>query len=284
MPTTLNEAVSFSKGQNPLIVSGATDIGVQVNKGKRELGHILSLINCPESMEIKREGHFLKIGARVTLEILEKSMARDYPEYARLLHVFASPQIKNAGTLVGNVVNASPIADGVPFLLLIGATVETISTEGKRTIALDDFYIGYKKTRLKKNELIYALSLPLDQQDTYIKLYKVSLRKDLDISAVTMATRLKIEHGLISDWRLVLGGVGATIIRLNEIEKLSKGRTFDLKLIEEVTAGLPQWIAPLSDVRGSKEYRLQLCKNLLHKFYDEWKSEAGTQSFYQVSL
>ena len=276
MPSTLKQALLLKKKYpTARILAGATDVGVWINKGKAHYEQVISLQNISSLWKIKKSGKSLEIGARVTLASLQKAVEKSFPEFDRMLNIFASPQIKNSGTLVGNVVNASPIADTIPFLMVSGALVEVQSAQKKRLIPIENFYLGYKKLDLKPTELVTSIRLPLGKSGDISKLYKVSLRKDLDISAVTMAAFVRLRGNKISEARLAFGGVGPTVLRMSELEKSWLGLTFEKSLLDEAAEKIGQYVTPLSDVRGSKEYRLLLCRNLLRKFADEISTEAS---------
>lgn len=270
LPKTLKRALAIQKKYpKTKIVAGATDLGVMVNKGRYHYEAVMSLQNIDSLKEIKKTKDFLVIPSVVTLADFQKYLAKDFPEMEKMLNIFASPQIKNSGTLVGNVVNASPISDTIPFLMVSDAFVEVQKLNGKRLIPMDDFFLGYKKLNLKASEIVTAIHLPLFKGKQISKLYKVSVRKDLDISAVTMAARLKIKGQKIEEARLTFGGVGPTVARLKEIESDWVGKDFSTELLRSASQRVAELITPLSDVRGSKEYRLLLCQNLLKKMADE---------------
>ncbi len=271
LPTTLEEALKI-KNQYPQIriVAGATDVGVWINKGKATYQAVMSLQNISELWEIKKTKDKFIIPARVTFANLQKELEAGLEEFDGILNIFASMQIKNSGTLVGNVVNASPIADTIPFLLVSDAEIEVRSITGTRLIPLDEFYLGYKKINLKPNEIVTAIHLPCNSGDKQLsKLYKVSLRKDLDISAVTMAARFKLKGQTILDARIAFGGVGPVVLRLKDVEKKWQGQELTKSLLQDLSKDIATWVTPISDVRGSKEYRLLLCQNLLLKMADE---------------
>jgi xanthine dehydrogenase small subunit len=270
LPTTLKQALALkNKFPEIKIVAGATDLGVAVNKGRSKYQSLMSLQNIPELWDIQKRKDKLIIPARVTLASLQKKLGKGFEEFDGILNIFASMQIKNSGTLVGNVVNASPIADTIPFLLVSDAQIEVQSIKGKRLIAVDEFYLGYKKLNLRPNEIVTAIHMPLYTGANFSKLYKVSLRKDLDISAVTLAARFKLKGKKIEEARIAFGGVGPVVLRLKEIEKKWQGQDLKKSLLEDLSKNVGQWVTPISDVRGSKEYRLLLCQNLLLKMADE---------------
>lgn len=274
LPTSLKQALSIMKKYpSTRIVAGATDLGVALNKGRIKYDYIMTLQNISELRKTFKKKNFLIVKSQVTLAEFQKTLEGHSTEMEKMLNLFASPQIKNSGTLVGNVVNASPISDTIPFLIVADALVEVQSASKKRLIPMVDFYLGYKKLNLKKGEIVTAIHLPLQSGNEYSKLYKVSLRKDLDISAVTMAARLKIKAGKIVEARLAFGGVGPIVSRVKQIENEWLGQVLTSELIYNAASKIAKLVHPISDVRGTKEYRLQLCKNLLRKMADEL--EAG---------
>jgi xanthine dehydrogenase small subunit len=186
------------------------------------------------------------------------------------LHIFASPQIKNQATLVGNVANASPIGDTIPYLMVSDALVCLQSSSQKRQVKMSEFYLGYKKLDLKLDEIITGIKIPQLKKDQKIKLYKISMRKDLDISAVTFAGLVSFDQNKkLTDVRLALGGVAATVLRLTDIEQKMLGEEFSRANFVKFGETLPHSIAPLSDLRASKEYRMLVAQNFFKKFFDE---------------
>ncbi len=273
LPTTIEAATKLkAKYKDLRVVAGATDLGVQVNKGRTKLRVVMSLQNIPSLCQIKRMKTSTLIGARVNLTALQQHIEHHDPELARILNIFASPQIKNIGTLVGNVVNGSPIGDTIPYLMAMDAKIRVRGAKGKRAIPISEFYLGYKKLALRPDEFVESIEIPhLNTRET-IKLYKVSLRKDLDISAVTLAVRLG-GNKEIETARLVFGGVGPTVVRLKDIEKAWIGKSLDPKTVEvlfrTVAKDIESRVNPISDVRGSREFRLRLCRNLLLRASEE---------------
>lgn len=270
-PKNLKDAAKYlSKNKNARLLAAATDLGVVHNKGKIHLDQIVSLHLVKElyALSFGKAGQ-VKVGARVTLHELRAALASKAPEFARFLDLFASPQIKNIATLVGNVANASPIADTPPFLLVCDAVVEVFGAKGKREVPLVDFYLSYRKTALRAGELITAISFTLPPAADTWALYKISERKDLDISCVNAGIRLRWDGKKIAEARVAFGGVAATPVRLLRTEKLMVGREFNEELLAQASAMLQEEIEPLSDVRGSSAFRRVLAGNLLGKFFRE---------------
>lgn len=268
LPNSLKEACQLKDDDVSIrLIGGSTDVGVVVNKGKLQTPKAMSLYHISELSSISRDEKYLIIGANVTLSQFENHIEKEYPEMAGILHIFASPQIKNQATLIGNVVNASPIADTIPFLMVSDALVTLQSVQGQREIALPQFYQGYKKLDLLPNEIVINIKIPHLKSNEKTKLYKVSMRKDLDISAVTFAARMEFDQNTkkMTKVKLALGGVAATVLRLPLIESQLEGKIFDPTLFDKAALELPNLIKPLSDLRASKEYRLLVAQNFFKK-------------------
>lgn len=273
-PVELSEALKL-KAQNPSlrIVAGATDLGVLHNKGKSFLDQVLVLNRIPELAGLKATDQGLWVGARTSLTDFENFSEDSFPEISRLMRVFASPQIKNQGTLLGNVLNGSPIGDSLPGLLALNAEVHLQSVQGTRVVPLTSFYKAYKTFDIKPDEIATGLFIPNLSKSWKTKFYKVSLRKDLDISAVTFAAALRIENENILEARVALGGVGPTVVRLSEIEADLQGQQFTEALFKTVGKKAQQQIKPISDLRATDNYRLKVAENLFHKCYVELTAE-----------
>jgi xanthine dehydrogenase small subunit len=281
LPATSSEAREL-RAKNPSLrlVSGATDLGVLINKSKYDWSAVMSLQNIDELAEIHDRGDHVWIGARANLEQVEARLTPIFPEFGRLLHIFASPQIKNSATLIGNLMNASPIGDTTPFLMAADARLAVEGPSGRRLIVLRDLYTGYKKLSVLPEELVTGVEIPKTKDS--VCLYKTSVRKDLDISAVTFACCYQLQDGKISSLRLAVGGVGPMVIRLPEIEKFLKGREWSESNFQQARDLLLKNISPIGDVRGSREYRLRVAGNLLMKMYFERGREAGLVASSEV--
>lgn len=275
-PVSIDSAAEF-KRENPhcTIVAGGTDVGVQMNKGLRNPRAFMGLWGLSELRGIARIGDTLAAGATASLSDLEAACADALPEYARMLNYFGSPPIRNAGTLGGNIANGSPIGDTMPALFVLNAEIELAGISGARRVNINDFYTGYRKTVLADDELITRVFIPLPAADETFKLYKISRRKDLDISAFTAAFWLRRSNGLIVEARVAYGGVGPVILRLRHAEELLRGNTFSEEIFDEAAQAARGEITPISDVRGSSEYRSQLAENVMKKFYIDASDSAG---------
>ncbi len=267
-PVALAEAIEF-KASNPrcVIVQGATDFGVWCNKRGFSSDALLSLDGIEGLGELRVEEGKLRVGGRVTLAQIESFVQDKVPELARILDRFGSPQIKNAGTLAGNIANASPIADTLPFLYVTEARLELTGRGGTRTVPIASFYRGYKKLDLAADEIITAIVIPLPSRNDTLRLYKVSKRSHLDISSFTAAMLMRRNGERIESIRIAYGGVGPVILRLPKTESFLTGKTLSLDVLEGAGAIAKEEITPISDVRGSRDFRLQLAANVLRKFY-----------------
>ncbi len=271
-PQKLADACKASaKHKNSRLIAAATDVGVQANKGKALAPYTISLQNIPELYTITSSSTSVMVGARVNLTQLRTAMTKPMPEFARFLDIFASPQIKNVATLIGNLANASPIGDTLPFLLATDAVVHTARhAQGKfsrRKIKIEDFFVAYKKLALKAGEIITAVEIPTGKYAHNLRLYKVSQRKDLDISAVSAALNIDVnKSGKISLASLAFGGVAATPVRLGKVEQYLLGKTPSTPVFDTASAMIDSLLQPLSDARGTDTYRRVLVTNIFQKY------------------
>jgi xanthine dehydrogenase small subunit len=267
-PRRLEDALAF-KTQHPeaVIVAGATELGVLRNKKAFEPVTVLSLANVPGLSEIISENSHLVIGANVTWTQMEAFARTAMPELYRIIIRFGSPQIRNVSTLAGNVANGSPIADSLPFLQIMEAELELISQRGSRRVPIGRFYQGYKKMDLAADEIIARIIVPLPAPDELLKLYKVSRRNDLDIATFGAGLRLKRAGEVITRAYIAYSGVGPMVERLPKTEAFLQGKLFTEETFREAGLLARSEIRPISDVRGARDFRLQLAENILAKFY-----------------
>ena len=271
VPATLQEALEIKQAEpNVKVVAGGTDVSVQINKEMLEPQNIMSLSLLSELKKLYIENQRMVVGAQVNLSDLEQFCLEKMPQFSEIISIFASPQIKHAGTLAGNIVNASPIADSLPFLHVMDAELELSGTKGSRWVNINKFYQSYKKTVMAPDELMTRICWSLlDSEKEVLKVYKVSKRKDLDISTFTAGIYLKKKDKKVVNTRLAFGGVGPIVIRLQKTEQFLKGKEISEKSFADAGKMALEEISPISDVRASSDYRLQLAENILLKFYHE---------------
>ena len=178
-----------------------------------------------------------------------------------------SPLVRNAGTLAGNIANGSPIGDAMPALYVLNGEIELTGVNGVRRANMNDFYTGYRETCMAGDEIITRVFIPLPSSGDEFRLYKVSKRHDLDISTFTAAFWMRRENGVIGEIRIAYGGCGPNIYRLRRTEEALSGKPLSQGEIESVAEVARSEIAPISDVRGSADYRFLLAENMLRKFF-----------------
>ena len=269
-PVSLDDAIRFKREHAAAtIVQGGTDVGVWVNKRNFAASALLSLAKIAELDAIVADDAQIAVGANASLTALEAAVRERIPELHGILKIFGSPQIRNAGTLVGNIANGSPIADTLPYLFVAGAELEIAGRSSRRRVPVERFYRGYKTFDLEPDEIITRVFVPTvtSRKDRVLRLYKVSRRTDLDISAFTAAILLRIDGERIAGARVAYGGVAPVVMRMPRLEAFLTGTPGELETFEAAGAVARGEVSPISDVRGSREYRLQLCENILPKFY-----------------
>ena len=270
LPRTLEQALAFRAAYpEAAIVSGATDYGVLHNHGRTLASDILCLTHLTDLREITVHDDVLTIGALASWTEVESSVQGLIPEYYEILTRFGSPQIRQMGTIGGNLASGSPIADSVPLHMALDAEIELASENAIRRVPMKDFYQGYRKTALRQDELITRIHTPLPKADERLKLYKISKRRDMDISTLTFALWVKLKNDLIQDARVVLGGVGPTVLRASQTEASLRGSRWCESTFVNAGTIVRSEITPWTDVRGSADYRAALTENLLMKSFLE---------------
>lgn len=270
-PANLLEALAL-KHQYPdaVIIGGATDVALRVTKRHEVLPYIIDISDLTELKQIHDDNAAMTIGSGVTLNTVMTNVEKLFPALHTMLSVFGSQQIRNLATLGGNLGTASPIGDMVPVLIAYNANVVLQSVGGKREIAMDEYVTGYRTTVRKPDELITTVTLPKLTNGATVKSYKVSKRKDLDISTVSGGFRLELNGGkTIKAVKLVYGGMAERTKHAESAETFLTGRQWNRSIIEEAMAMIDKDFTPISDARGSAEFRKIAARNLLMKFWTE---------------
>ena len=269
-PLTLDElAQAYASAPDSLLLAGSTDIGLWVTKQMRDLPPLIYLGEVAELKQIREAGGTIEIGAAVRLTEAFDAIIRHYPMLDEIGNRFASPPIRNAGTLCGNIANGSPIGDSMPFLITLGASVDLRRGDQMRTLPLEELYLGYQKKALLPGEFVTAVRIPLPQDDCTVASYKISKRFDQDISAVCGAYALKLRDGQIAAARIAYGGMAAIPQRALRTEAALVGQPWSAATIDTAMGQMAADYKPLSDMRASSSYRLQVAGNLLQRFYHE---------------
>jgi xanthine dehydrogenase small subunit len=274
-PPSLDAAIELLAAHpDATIVAGATDIGVRVNKSLTIPRKILDLNRICELSKARVEGAEMVLGARASWSSIEALCREHVAEFHKIVAVFGAPQIRHVGTIGGNIINASPIADSLPFLHVMDASLELRSAAGTRMVNINNFYQGYKKFDLRPGELLTSVRIPLPKPDEILRLYKISRRRDLDISTFTAAIRMQLNSDTIASASIALGAVGPIVIRARNTEQFLRGQLFTEETMQRAGEVAIAEITPISDVRGAADYRFQLARNVFLKFFHESQNDA----------
>jgi xanthine dehydrogenase small subunit len=274
-PRSLDELVA-ARAAHPqaVLLAGSTDVGLWVTKQMRELNDIIYLGHVAELKSVREADGFIEIGAGVSLEDAYAALNRHYPrELGEMWQRFASLPIRNAGTLGGNVANGSPIGDSMPWMIALGSQVALRGPQGERTLALEDFYLGYQVKDFRPGEFVQGVRVPLPRTEVVFRTYKLAKRFDQDISAVCAAFAFTFDGGIVKDARIAFGGMAATPKRATQAEAVLRGRAWSEDALVEAMTALAADYAPLTDMRASSSYRMQAAQNLLRRFWFETRSD-----------
>ena len=279
-PRTIAELSGLlAEHPDALILAGGTDIGLWVTKQHRELKTLIYVANVEGLADIRATDTHLEIGGAATFTDAMPAILDHYPLLDEMLRRFASPPIRNAATIGGNVANGSPIGDSMPALMAAGATLVVRSAAGAREIALDDFYHDYRVNDLQPGEFIERIRLPLPAPGATLHCYKLSKRFDQDISAVCIAFYLELENERVKSVRIACGGLAATVKRATHCEQAMTGQPWREETVAAGMAAFAKDFEPITDMRASAAYRLQGGRNLLRRLYLETRGEL-TQTVY----
>lgn len=270
-PSTLKDALALRKEwPDAVIVSGATDIALRQSKKFEFLPKILDISAVSELQFFKEEQEHWTVGSGMNIEELWYLASHKVPLFDEVFRVFASHQIRNLATVGGNIGSASPIGDTLPVMLALDASVVLISERGSRTVPLDQYITGYRKTVLAEDELIHSVIIPKPSPRALFRFFKVSKRKELDISTVSLAASLELNPDqTIGNLKLAFGGIAEKPVRARSTEDSLLGRAWNRETVEGALPVLLSEFSPISDARSGKEGRQLMARNLLLKFFAE---------------
>ncbi len=251
------------------ILAGSTDVGLWVTKQHRDLGTVVYIGDVGELQGLTVDKTHLEVGAGVSLTDAYAEIIKHYPQLVELYRRFASPPIRNAGTLGGNVANGSPIGDSMPILIALGASIVLRKGGSTRELPLEDFYLAYQKTARAPGEFVERVRVPLPSRTRTIATYKISKRFDQDISAVCGAYSIELGEGRVKEARVAYGGMAAVPKRAPRCEQALKGKPWNDATVRAAMAALDGDYAPITDMRASREYRAGVARNLLYRFFLE---------------
>jgi xanthine dehydrogenase small subunit len=264
-PNTADElATWYAANPDATLIAGATDVGLWVTKHLRELSPVAFISGIADMALIDQHGDTLRIGAAVTISDLWEAMKRHHPSFAELLRRYSSVQVRNAATIGGNIANGSPIGDGPPALIALGATLHLRRGGQRREMPLEDFFIDYRKQDRHPGELVEAVTIPTNAPG--LRCYKLSKRFDQDISAVCGCFNLTVADGKITTARIAFGGMAGTPKRARATEAALMGGPLDASHLTACAAEMANDFAPMSDMRASAAYRLKTAQNMLIRY------------------
>ena len=249
--TVAQLAAELAEQPQSLVLAGGTDVGLWVTKQLRELPPIVYVGAVESLQQIERTAAGLRIGAAVSLTDAWQALVGVCPALAEVADRFASPPVRNSGTLCGNLANGSPIGDGLPTLIALGAEIELRCAERTRWLALEKFYLGYQKKDLAPGEFVVSVRVPAPAANTRVGVFKLSKRIDQDISAVCLACAVSVEGERIVAARVALGGMAAVAARAPAAEQTLLGQPWSQASFEAAAVSLAQDFEPLSDMRAS---------------------------------
>ncbi len=266
----------LSENPKVTIVAGSTDVGLWVTKHMRDIAPIVFIGNLPELHAISETKGDLSIGACVTYSQAYPYIAKDFPQLVELWDRIGGEQVRNMGTIGGNVANGSPISDTPPALIALGSKVVLRKGGKRRSVAMEDFFIAYGKQDREPGDFIESIEIPYLPEGDLFAVYKVTKRLDEDITAVCGAFRISLdEAGQVKSACLAFGGMAATPKRAKLAEAALTGKVWSEDSVEMVAASLSRDFTPLTDMRASAEYRTLVAKNLLLRFFMETSGADG---------
>ena len=264
--------------ENPTgtLIAGATDVGLWVTKGFRDLGPVAFLNQCDDLRQLDVGADRVTIGAMTTLTDLERAVASLHPSFATLIRRYGSVQVRNAATIGGNIANGSPIGDGPPALIALGATLHLRRGEERRDLPLEDFFLTYGKQDRGPGEFVEAVSFP--RQTDRLRCYKLSKRFDQDISAVCGCFWIEVQQGVVRRARLAFGGMAGTPKRAASVEATLLGQPWTEAQVRVAMDAFAEDFEPMSDMRASAGYRMQAARNMLLRY---WHEDQGSKVHVQ---
>jgi xanthine dehydrogenase small subunit len=251
------------------ILAGATDVGLWVTKQHRVLPTVISVTEVAELRRIEDRGESLRIGAAVRYEDARAALSALHPEIGELLRRLGGLQVRNAGTVCGNIANGSPIGDMPPALIAAGATLHLRKGGETRALPLEAYFLAYGKQDRRPGEFVEAVEVAKPAAGRVFRVFKLSKRFDQDISAVCAGISIGVASGRVTDARLAFGGMAATPRRAAACEAALAGQPWTLATVTAAAKALEKDFTPISDMRASAAYRLQAAKNLVVRTFLE---------------
>ena len=257
-------AAWYEENPKATLIAGATDVGLWVTKQLRELGPVAFIAGIEDLRGVSVSDSEIRIGAVTTLAEVMPAIAPYHPDFAEMVRRYGSAQVRAAATLGGNVANGSPIGDGPPALIALGATLHLRKGATRRAMPIEDFFVDYGKQDREAGEFVEAISIP--RQPDRLKCYKISKRFDQDISALCGCFNITVTDGTVTDARIAFGGMAGTPKRARTVEAALIGQPWTQDTVQAALPAFAQDYQPMSDMRASAEYRLTSARNLLVRY------------------
>jgi len=268
MPRSSDElAAWYLKNPDAVLIGGATDVGLWVTKRLDELGKVGFLAGVDDMQAIDVGDDLIRVGACVTIADFAAAIAKFHPDFAEMLRRYGSVQVRNAGTIGGNIANGSPIGDSPPALITLGARLHLRRGETRRDILLEDYFIDYGKQDRQKGEFVEAVSIP--RQVDRLKCYKISKRFDQDISAVLGCFSIHVKAGNFAAATIAYGGMAGIPKRAQAVEGALVGQPWNRDTVAAAMDEFSSDFKPMSDMRASAEYRMTTAQNMLLRYFEE---------------
>ncbi len=268
VPKTLDELWDIFDKKSPRVIAGGTDLMVRIRAKVEKPKGLLDITRIPELHQFSHEGNRYRIGTALThTELLEKPIPQILYD---AISSIGSPQIRNMGTIGGNICNASPAGDGILPLYLLDADVVLLSKDGERKMSISEFIKGPGKTALKDGEILSAIEFT-DSFKDYIHIFKkVGKRVAMTISVVSIGLIFKMSDGIINDIRIAYGAVSPTVLRMKEVENFLIGKSIDDEILNKAQKMIENLVSPISDIRATADYRKKVAGNLIFLLKDAY--------------
>jgi xanthine dehydrogenase small subunit len=270
LPSNVDDlAACLLEWPDATIISGATDVGLWVTKFLRNIGPAIFIGHLNELKAVNRQGDLLLIGAGASYTDCQSALSEHLPHLTSYWDRIAGWQVRNLGTVGGNIANGSPIGDTPPVLIALGAEITLRRGRDRRTLALQDYFIDYGKQNRAAGEFVESIQVPLPGPNDRNAAYKISKRRDEDISSVAVGIHMTVTDDLIGNARIAFGGMAATPKRASKAEAALNGQPWSHDSFEAAAKALIDDFQPLTDWRASSEYRMLSAQNLLRRFFLE---------------
>ena len=272
-PSNVNELIKTLKQYpNSKLLSGGTDVSLVVTKERKDLDSLIYMNSIDELNYIRKNDNYIEVGATTPLIDFESFIKKYFPDFAQIIKRYGSTQIRNVCTIAGNIATASPIGDTLPLLLSLDSQIIIKDKNKTKILPLNGFFINYRKTKLKRGQFIHSIRIPLLLKSIF-KAYKISKRIDDDISSVCASFNVELKNNKVKKIRVAYGGMANIPKRAIYCEKILLNSSLSDNIISKAKKSLEKDFKPITDVRASQKYRMEVAKNLLEKCFLEIKQK-----------